>query len=82
MSIVIKMSYSSTVLLLCHLSKVIKFSCYCQIFKLFLIIVFLITVLYINNYLTLNPIKKFGLILPSIKPLQFLLFTASLSMDV
>jgi hypothetical protein len=36
-----------TVLLLCHLSKLIKIACYsCQIFKLFLIIVFLITVLY------------------------------------
>jgi hypothetical protein len=34
------------VLLLCHLSKVIKIACYsCQILKLFLIIVFLITVL-------------------------------------
>jgi hypothetical protein len=33
-------------LLLCHLSKVIKIACYsCQILKLFLIIVFLITVL-------------------------------------
>jgi hypothetical protein len=43
------------VLLLCHLSKVIKIACYsCQILKLFLIIVFLITVLSINNYLTLK----------------------------
>jgi hypothetical protein len=43
----IKNIYSGkSVLLLCHLSKVIKIPCYsCQILKLFLIIVFLITVL-------------------------------------
>jgi hypothetical protein len=38
------------VLLLCHLSKVIKIVCYsCQILKLFLIVVLLITVGIINK---------------------------------
>jgi hypothetical protein len=60
------------ILLHCHLSKVIKIACYsCQILKLFLIIVFLITLGIINKQLTLK-VCILELILPKITQPNFL----------